>query len=353
MIELKTLNKNQLLNFINSEAYLQMPILPISRHRAISHINNPRAFDDDILLIIAYEGSQMLGYLGILPDTVQNLHVGWLSCIWVSPLARGKGIAKKMVLMAYESYQQRILITNYTPEAETLYHKLGIFEPLYVLKGKRFYRKMCLSKIIPHRFPRWANLLILYKGIDLLANLFINPVLFLSPKNVPEKIKINKLESFTEQHQHYIELHQQSIFNRTISEWLWIKNYPWLKQVNIKSDEAKRYHFSSEEKQFESVFYEVLYQNECVALMMILYKNGHLRFPYIIYNKVYKTQLEHTLSYIVKQYNPHYVSLFFSELNLPIQAFYKKTIIRKYLKTKDLDINNVLLYDGDGDAAFT
>jgi len=353
MIELKTLNKNQLLHFINSVEYHQMPILPISKHRAISHINNPRAFDDDVLLIIAYEETQMLGYLGILPDTIQNFHVGWLSCIWVSPLARGKGIAKKMVLMAYEAYQQHILITNYTPEAETLYHKLGIFEPLYVLKGKRFYRKMCLSKIIPHRFPRWANLLILYKGIDLLANLFINPLLFLSLKKAPEKIKINKLEMFNEQHQHFIELHQQSIFNRTTLEWSWIKNYPWLKQVKIKSDEAKRYHFSSEEKQFESKFYEVVYQNECVALMMILYKNGHLRFPYIIYNKVYKKQLEQTLSYIVKKYNPHYVTLFSNDFDLKLQAFYKKNIIRKYLKTKEIDINKVILYDGDGDAAFT
>jgi len=353
MIEIKTFNKNQLLKFIHSDDFNLMPILPISKHRAISHIHNPRVFDDDILLLIAYEENNMLGYLGVLPDTLQHIHVGWLSCIWVSPLARGNGIAKQMVLTAYEAYQHRILITNYTPEAEKLYHKLGIFEELTILHGVRFYRKMCLGKIVPQRFPRLAKFSLVLKGFDFFANLFVTPILKFTNKKLPDDIQIYKLEKFTEQHQHFIELYQQSFFKRSSIELTWIKDYPWLKQIDKKSNEAIRYHFSSEERKFESTFFEVMCHNERIALIMILYKNGHLRFPYIIYNKVYKTPLEQTLLHIISKYNPYYITLFSDEFNLKVKALYQKPIQRKYMKTRDIDINSIVLYDGDGDAAFT
>lgn len=186
MISLKLLNKQQLYNFIHSDEYRQMPVLPISHHRAISHIHNPRATDKDVLLIIAYEDNEMLGYLGVLPDdiTVEKqalFHVGWLSCIWVSPLARGKGIAKKMVLAAYESYQQHILITNFTSEAAALYEKLGVFADLPPMAGVRYYRRMCLSKILPARFPKMKKIRKLLNTTDDAFNICWQP--FVAKKN--------------------------------------------------------------------------------------------------------------------------------------------------------------------------
>ena len=43
-------------------------VLPISKHRLVSHINNPRANEDDIVLLTAHEDGNVEAYIGILPD---------------------------------------------------------------------------------------------------------------------------------------------------------------------------------------------------------------------------------------------------------------------------------------------
>jgi len=87
MIRIEILNKIQLKGYIDSPDFYHSDFVPISKHRAISHINNPRAGDDDILLLLAYEGDKLVGYLGVLPDFIyideKPNKIGWLSCIYV------------------------------------------------------------------------------------------------------------------------------------------------------------------------------------------------------------------------------------------------------------------------------
>lgn len=355
MIDIVKLNKAQLASFIESDKYKSMKTLPISRHRAISHINNPRALDDDILLILAYEESQMLGYLGILPDNKNDMHVGWLSCLWVSPLARGKGIAKKLVLTGYESYNKHILITNFTPEAESLYNRLGVFEELTTLKGMRYYRKMCLRKIIPHRYPKYSSFKWLFQITDVVFNLFWMP--FLSSKEELKQVNINNIGDLTNEHISFISQYAKSNFNRNKAELDWIINFPWLLQMETLSSEAEKYHFSSEEKYFHTVLYEVRKGDELVAIIYLSNKNGHLRFPYILYKHNHEKLLATIISFLINKENPDYITLFEGvELLRQIRSpfVYKKQISRKYLKTKETELSgNINLYDGDGDAAFT
>ena len=69
-METKTFNKAELQEFINSPSFNELINIPISRRRAISQIHNPRAEDEDILLVAAFDGNKTVGYLGILPDFV-------------------------------------------------------------------------------------------------------------------------------------------------------------------------------------------------------------------------------------------------------------------------------------------
>lgn len=359
MIELKTLNKYQLSLFIQSDIYATMPVLPISKHRAISHIQNPRANDDDVLLILTYENNHLLGYLGILPDDIyayngKVFHVGWLSCIWVSPQARGKGIAKKMVLKAYEAYNHQILITNFTREAGLLYHKLDIFENLPDLVGYRYYRKMCLANILPNRFPKTKPLNFLFKLFDATFNLFWSPLL--KKKNIEINIK-NSLpsENF---------LLQSNVFNvsvgfkRSEKEFNWIENYPWIKQVKTKSKEADKYHFSSEEKQFESMFFQISEKDEVLGYIRYIFRNGHLRIPYILYSTMNVEVFAKAITGLVSQKDASYITLFLPDdikRKLNFRYIYKKPIKRHFKITKELirKIDAITLFDGDGDASFT
>ncbi|MGQ9847055.1 MAG: GNAT family N-acetyltransferase [Bacteroidales bacterium] len=359
MIELKTLNKHQLSLFIQSDTYATMSILPISKHRAISHIHNPRANDDDVLLILAYENNQLVGYLGVLPDDVYTVtgeifHVGWLSCIWVNPIARGKGIAKKMVLKAYEAYNHQILITNFTREAGLLYQKLDVFENLPDMVGYRYYRKMCLADILPNRFPKVKSLFYLFKLFDATFNLFWSPFL-------NRKINKIRLENALPSNDY---LKQSNVFNvltgfkRSEKEFRWIESYPWIKQVKTKSNEANKYHFSSEEKQFESTFLQICEKDEVLGYIKYIYRNGHLRVPYIIYSQVNTEIIAKAITQLILQKDASYVTLFLPndvKLKLNFRYIYKKPIIRHFKITKELNhkINSITIFDGDGDASFT
>ncbi|MCB0668065.1 MAG: GNAT family N-acetyltransferase, partial [Saprospiraceae bacterium] len=144
MIELKTYNRSTLEEFINLPEFSALPFLPISYHRAISHIQNPRADRDDVLLILAYDHSEMVGYLGVLADWIfdENNHqskCGWLSCMWINPLSRGKGISKKLVAKALETWNKKILVTEFTAPARGLYDSTGAFKDLQIKEGVRHY----------------------------------------------------------------------------------------------------------------------------------------------------------------------------------------------------------------------
>jgi hypothetical protein len=68
MIQLKTFNRKELEDFILSGSFQQYDFLPITRHRALSHIRNPKARDEDNLLILAFYEDKLVGYVGCFPD---------------------------------------------------------------------------------------------------------------------------------------------------------------------------------------------------------------------------------------------------------------------------------------------
>lgn len=362
MIELKTLNKKQLLALINSENYAEMPVLPISKHRALSHIHNPRANEDDVLLILAYEGESLLGYLGVLPDDIykntgEKYHAGWLSCIWVSPLARGKGIAKKMVLKAYELYKKHLLITNFTKDAGLLYNRLGVFVDLPDLKGIRFYRKMCLAKVMPLRYPKLAHIKFIFTWVDTVFNIFWTLFLKTSKMNL---IKSDTLPS--EDYSLNSNITNVPIgFKRTKSEFEWIEQYPWIKEVTNFSNEAKKYYFSSEEKQFKTSFIKVESNNGTVGYIKYSLRNGHLKVPYILYDLLEPNFYADKISELIIQSNASYVTLFLPQeifKKIDFKYIYKKSIVRHFKISNELaqklqDKTSMVIFDGDGDAVFT
>ena len=87
-METRFFTKQDLHNFISSEQFDSLDHIPISKHRAISQINNPRASHDDIILIAIFDKNVLLGYLGVLPDFVYDANechkVGWLTCFWIN-----------------------------------------------------------------------------------------------------------------------------------------------------------------------------------------------------------------------------------------------------------------------------
>jgi len=91
-MQIREIKHHQLQAYIDSEEYKQTEYVAISKHRALSHIRNPRVKADDLVLVLVYEQEEMVAYLGVFADdlhfTTGVEHVGWLSCMWVQNMMK-------------------------------------------------------------------------------------------------------------------------------------------------------------------------------------------------------------------------------------------------------------------------
>jgi GNAT superfamily N-acetyltransferase len=360
-MEIVNLNRKLLNDYIHSDEYKIMSHLPISFHRGISHINNPRINDDDTLLILVYE-KELIGYLGIIPDQIfinnVAIKMGWMSCIWIHSKARGKGIAKKLTEKAIELYKDKIFATEYTPVAEKLYQKLGKFDPLVNKAGVRIFRRSCFQTVLPARHPKTSFLFPFLSFYDATVNFFHDP--FLRKKHKLSSNYSVEFPSEPDESCYYLmnNLSQMELLKREQKEIEWSLKYPWIKETPAQTTDSKRYQFSSEARKFKTILVKIKQGIELVSFLIVTIREKHLKTPYlyvkpgheaviseILNNLMYEHKIDILTTY-QKSVIPHI------EKNIPY--LFSKNIIRKYLQSKgfNITVKENQLQDGDGDCGF-
>lgn len=357
MIEFKTYNKYQLKNLIDSAEFKNFVFLPISRHRGLSQINNPRAKEEDILLIIAFEGEEIAAYLGILPDDFfsenEKIHCGWLSTIFVDPKFRGKRIAQQLLEIAFEAYNGHILITEFTTEAENMYVKTQKFDIQKPLVGMNFYFLFNLQKVLSTKKVLWEKFSPLLKIVDFSAN-FLLKISYSFKKINPKESQTFKLD---EEISSFIEKNQvENSFKRSIAEIKWITNNPWI-LVGVNKD--FNYQFSAFDKNFEYLFLKIYKENKLSSVLFLSLRNKTLKLQRL-FGTDYEDCANVLLNYILKckiinfiSFDDNINSLMDGKFSLFKKARFRKFMMHKSL-TKNLSENfqfNVTALDAD--AVFT
>ncbi len=360
MIVLETFNKFQLEELIHSDRFLDFPFLPISLHRAVSHINNPNLDDDKTTLILAFEGNKLAGYIGIMADCMihdeKEISVGWLSTLFVPTDFRGRKIAQQLLNKACDEYDGKILITEFTPAAESMYLKSKMFSYQTPLKGMSYHFLSNLQKILPIKNKKWNKVVGLLKFGDFTINSFVKSLYKLkrfSKKEIEIKKHIDvEIEDFIKKHK------KQNNFKRDFSAIDWITKFPWV--LNGKNLEQRDYQFSDFDKKFEYVFIKI-YENKVLkTLLMLSVRNANAKLLFVIGDKN-----THVTSEIVYQFaiNNKITNLicFDDEINKDFKGknvLFRKQRIRKFLMHKNLIeiLGENFVFDasaGDGDAIFT
>ena len=365
MINIETLNKSQLKNYINSTEFGRDKFIPISIHRAISHINNPRASEKDILLLLAYENSKLVGYLGVLPDYIffnnKYQKIGWLSCIYIDANQRGKKIAQKLVVKSLEVWDNNILLTEFTAPAKRLYDKIGEFLEIPSLKGIRLYMRSDLQSILPPKHTLFAKTKPLLKLFDNFFNLIFDIRYLFYNKRIGE-LKLEYIDKIDPETEEFIKEKQTSeLFKRSKSELNWLLSYPWV--ITKKDDKclSEKYHFSSIDKSFEFISVKIKnMEGKLTAFIIFAKRNDNLKMPYCYYENI--EDVVSTINIHLVKWKIKTASLYNDAISTTIKnsispALFKKQISRNYLiskKFKDKIINSEpIIQDGDGDAAFT
>jgi len=66
LIEIEYLTIQDLKKELQKSVFFEgQHILPITKHRALSHVNNPRAEAHDVVLLLAKKQHQICGYIGM------------------------------------------------------------------------------------------------------------------------------------------------------------------------------------------------------------------------------------------------------------------------------------------------
>lgn len=360
MISLKSYNKYQLEELINSDTFSEFPFCPITIHRAASHIKNPNANDTDSLLILAFEKDSLAGYIGVLPDHIHSkdhsTHMGWLSTLFVHPDFRGKKIAQKLLSKACDDYEGNIMITEFTLEAENMYLKSQLFEYKSPLNGRSYHYLSNLQKILPSKNKNWSKYKLGLKVFDSTLNLFVklgNKTYRSSNENFEVVNNLDdEIKSFIEKNKN------RNCFSRNTIEIDWIVNNPWI--LNRSNPIQDNYQFSAFEKKFEYVFIKVYQEKILTSILILSVRNTNAKLHFIFGDKNPSVCSSLLHEYIIQNNISNLIS-FEEEINVQLDRkniLVKKDRSRKFLMHKNLQktLGESFVFDisaGDGDAIFT
>ena len=368
MIEFEFLNKEKLARFIDSPAFNHLKNIPISRHRAVAHIKNPSAADEDILLILAYSGEELAGYLGILPD---HIHLpdgriekcGWLSCIWVNAAIRGQGLGDQLIRKALKKWDGKVLFTDYVPATKSIYDKTGAFGKALVKTGIRIYVRADLHHILPPKRAFFKSCKPVFKFSDALMNALLD-TRFLFYKKKPPPYRFQYVNQIDRETADFISKFQEkALFKRSAEELNWMLRYIWILSAPAGDFDSRRYHFSSLDRSFDFYCLRVFDDQErLVAFLVFAKRNRQLKLPYCFLETTALPAVAAIINFHIAQWRVNTFTTFHPALvkhleNGRTPGLLKKKITRHYLLTRILEEKifspDFYIQDGDGDGAFT
>ena len=368
-MDIRLIRIKDLPDFLQSEEYQTMPVLPISRHRGLSHAYNPRAKPEEVALVLVYLEDRLMGYLGFVPDTIhlgeKSVNLGWMSCIWVSPNARGKGIAKAMLKKGFEAWEDHVIVTEFTEIAKNIYQRYGDFMDLDIKQGVRAYLRANLAYLLPAKKPAVGKIRSLLQLGDFLLNL-PNELRIQIYKwiHTLNNVKIEYLSQIDASTETFIRQFQEGeLFRRGATELNWMLQYPWVLSAPSKDEPANRYYFTSVAKRFDFMAMRIYDQTNSLAAVLILaIRNRNLKIPYAYFapkhtDLVRKVILRHMIEMrldMLTVYHPFLTEIF---RNSRSPFYLVRPFSRHYLIStlfqNGLDGHPRAMQDGDGDCAFT
>jgi GNAT superfamily N-acetyltransferase len=366
MIEYKIWKAQELNEYIHSDDLRVAEHVAITPQRAMSHLHNPKIQTDDVLMITAWHEKKLVAYLGFLPDDYvtednKNIHLAWMSCLWVHPMQRGKKIAAKLLHKAFEVWNHKLLLTEFTFEAGQLYQKSQLFREVFSFQGKRWYLRACSSLVLPAKATAFGKIWKVLRVVDRVANFFIDL------KNTGYNENLAHFNAIRCTHvdkeiQDFLYSFVLSGFQRGAIGLEWMIEHPWIVQSPKKDDISLKYHFSSSEPEFEFILIKHLDQNhEINGILLAQVRNGHLKIPYLYSHDI--PQSADIVLHLLKIYKVSILTLFNQNLineltKHGLKGIYNKEILRNYMLSNHPDLeciklDNFSFQDGDGDCAFT
>lgn len=362
MISVSKIKLSELIVFLDNSKLSTRNIIPLSRHKAISLMVNPRARNNDTIVYLAYYNDKVIGFHTILPDTIningQISRAAWLSASWVSPDYMNKGVAHLLLNEIINDWDGRVLANNFAPLARQIISKSDKFSKLYVAQGKRFYlRKTYLKDYNTAKYSSFFD-----KFMEKLINFFNFSALtrkwLVLPKNI-------ELEYFTRPDSEMVNMYnlanKNTLTRRTEDEWNWMLRFPWLQAAPLGDRISPKYFFASAPPEFNQYTIKVFAHDELIAMLHIQHSHTRLTVPYSYFEPKYSQIVAKVVLLHAHKLKATFIATYNHDLINGLNKYrsyfmYTTKRTREFLATNELISQiggaNFTFSDGDGDCGF-
>ena len=350
-----------LIDFVNSEQYLNLDPKPITPERARSQAGNPSARPEDTALVYVSENSKLLAFAGSLPDDIYGepesvfSNSGW----WVHPEA-GRKYGLPVFLKVFQLCRRRMFFTDCSAHTKHILERTGMFTFQKPAEGLRFIMQFYSGELLHKK-----GLNRFFAGCFSAADALLN---FLYSFRIEAWIKKNALPGYSIQVvkkiegelEEFIRRHSSNYYLKQGGEKLnWIIQNPWI--ITGEKSDTVSYPFSHVAKHFKQELLVVRKDEMPVAVILLSIRNNHASVPYIYYNENYLEQiLRHMLVFLFQMkvcslvVSNKEVLKEFDKLGIP--SIYRLKIIRHFGYSNELKkffSGGKSFQDGEGDVVFT
>ena len=368
MMEIKALTVTDLKAAISSEDFWHTKTLPITKHRALSYIHNPRADKDDHVLLVACRDDRVIGYLGILPDNIfadnRAYKIGWLTSWWVDPSFTGTGVGAVLLFKALNAYRQQLGVSGSSKEAGKVLDATRKFVALKTIKGVDIKLRFNASGASLRKRPALKPFRLLLKLFDGITDEIVNyrSRAWQRRNDTLPHLTFEYISAVDEETDRFIRKHnQQDLTRKAAADFNWIMNYPWILSAPLKDSIGRRYFFSSRADRFYYLGVKVFDQQKKMAgfflakvrddRMTIVFsffehRHAHLVAAAAVYNAL-------KMNVSILGLHDAQLAAGFAELRCPYWS--TRRISRGFsLSTSlaDTHLADCRLHGGDGDLAF-
>lgn len=351
-----------------SEDFWLAKTLPITKQKALSFCHNPRAEKDDPVLWVAYQDSQVVGYLGILPDKIffnnADHKLGWLTSWWVDPRMANKAVGAILLYKALSTYRERVGVSGGSKEARKALHASQKFIALKPLKGLEIRFRLNATRAILRKFSSLKIFRVWFKFADVILDEIVNLRHFFWERRntIRQRLTFEYVSSIDEATVRFIERHHQQDLTRKGKAALdWIMTYPWILSAPQKDSASRRYYFSSISARFFYLGIKVFEQNNgMIGFLMLSIRNDRMSVVYSYFESRHAPSITAAAVYhalamgvsTLRLYDEQLVKSF-SGLRCPFWS--TQSISRGFFLSKafaDSPLAECRLHGGDGDFAF-
>jgi len=367
-MEFKTFTVADLKLALLSEDFWLAKTLPITKQRALSFCQNPRAEKDDPVLLVAYQDNRVIGYLGILPDKIffnnADHKLGWLTGWWVDPSIATKGVGAILLYKALNMYRERVGVAGGSKEARKALHASQKFVALDPLKGIAIRFRLNLSKTILRKFPWMKIFRVGFKVADVLLDEIVDiRGFFWERRNtIRQRLTFEYGSSIDEETGRFVERHHHHDLTRKGKADLdWIMTWPWIISAPQKDSASRRYYFSSTSARFFYLGVKVFEPNNgMIGFLMLRIRNARMSVVYSHFESrnaptIAAAAVYHALAMGVSSLDLYDKELVKSISGLRCPCWSTRSISRGFFLSKavaDIPLADCRLHGGDGDFAF-